>query len=260
MRAAGRLFVPLATLVVVAGAGLVHATFIGHYPFVGWVRLAWYLTYVLLLVVSAEVLGIPNIPPPQRPVLLDRGHGTGRRRDVGYPTPRGHTGTPPVRGVHLGHRRSDLHLLSASSPRRSWPGRQDATRAIVIVDGSDEIDRLRREIDRVPERPSMVVAGYTTKEMSAHRGTDLLVERCRSLAATVLVLDRVAQEDRWIIAQAGDLHSQGIRIRTLSMFYDQWLGKLPVNELERISLLFDINGLHRSATCGSSVSSTSSPP
>jgi len=31
----------------------------------------------------------------------------------------------------------------------------------------------------------------------------------------------------------------------LSLFYDEWLGKLPLSELERIALLFDINELHR---------------
>ena len=115
---------------------------------------------------------------------------------------------------------------------------------LVIVDNSEEIDRLRREIDRLPERPSTVVAGLTTTDLVGHEDSDMLVERCTALSATVLVLDRVAQENRWIIAQAGILHSRGIRVRTLTMFYDQWLGKLPVNELERVSLLFDINGLH----------------
>jgi lipopolysaccharide/colanic/teichoic acid biosynthesis glycosyltransferase len=35
-----------------------------------------------------------------------------------------------------------------------------------------------------------------------------------------------------------------VRIRTLSLFYEQWLGKLPIAELERVSLLFDIGELH----------------
>jgi lipopolysaccharide/colanic/teichoic acid biosynthesis glycosyltransferase len=34
-------------------------------------------------------------------------------------------------------------------------------------------------------------------------------------------------------------------VRTLSLFYEQWLGKLPVTELERVSLMFDIGELHR---------------
>ena len=34
-------------------------------------------------------------------------------------------------------------------------------------------------------------------------------------------------------------------MRTLSLFYEQWLGKLPLGELERVSLLFDIGEIHR---------------
>jgi lipopolysaccharide/colanic/teichoic acid biosynthesis glycosyltransferase len=63
--------------------------------------------------------------------------------------------------------------------------------------------------------------------------------------ANLLVLDREAQQREEIVTQAAELHSKGVRIRTLSLFYDLWLGKLPISELERISLLFDINEIHR---------------
>ena len=39
--------------------------------------------------------------------------------------------------------------------------------------------------------------------------------------------------------------SAGVRVRTLSLFYEEWLGKLPVSELERVSLMFDIGEVHR---------------
>ena len=34
-------------------------------------------------------------------------------------------------------------------------------------------------------------------------------------------------------------------MRTLTQFYEDWLGKLPVSELERASMLFDIGEVHR---------------
>ncbi len=37
----------------------------------------------------------------------------------------------------------------------------------------------------------------------------------------------------------------GIRVRTLSLFYEEWLGKLPVAELERVAMMFDIGEVHR---------------
>ncbi|MCX7826573.1 MAG: sulfatase-like hydrolase/transferase, partial [Verrucomicrobiae bacterium] len=39
-------------------------------------------------------------------------------------------------------------------------------------------------------------------------------------------------------------YERGVRVRTLSMFYDEWLGKLPLGELERVSLMFDLADLH----------------
>ncbi len=61
----------------------------------------------------------------------------------------------------------------------------------------------------------------------------------------MIVLDREAQADEHIVAQAALLHERGARIRTVSLFYEQWLGKLPLGELERVSLMFDIGELHR---------------
>jgi lipopolysaccharide/colanic/teichoic acid biosynthesis glycosyltransferase len=61
---------------------------------------------------------------------------------------------------------------------------------------------------------------------------------------TVLVLDRDAQVHPAVVAQAAALHEHGVRIRSLTMFYEEWLGKLPMSELERASMLFDIGEVH----------------
>jgi lipopolysaccharide/colanic/teichoic acid biosynthesis glycosyltransferase len=63
--------------------------------------------------------------------------------------------------------------------------------------------------------------------------------------ATIVVLDRAAQADETVVAQAAALHEAGVRVRSLTLFYEEWLGKLPVAELERLSLMFDIAELHR---------------
>ena len=62
---------------------------------------------------------------------------------------------------------------------------------------------------------------------------------------TLVVMNREAQASDAIVSQAARVHAQGVRIRTLSLYYDEWLGKLPLAELERIALLFDINEIHR---------------
>ena len=71
-----------------------------------------------------------------------------------------------------------------------------------------------------------------------------LSDEARRCGATVLVLGREAQGDESVVAQAATLHASGIRVRSLAFFYDEWLGKLPLGELERSSLFFDIKELH----------------
>src|SRR3546814_926020 len=63
--------------------------------------------------------------------------------------------------------------------------------------------------------------------------------------STVLVLDEVAQREPRIVEQAAVRHGQGVSIRSLTVFYEEWLGKLPISELERASLLFDSVEVHR---------------
>jgi lipopolysaccharide/colanic/teichoic acid biosynthesis glycosyltransferase len=105
---------------------------------------------------------------------------------------------------------------------------------------------LEDELNEAPERPAVVVAYLGVDEARAPNETSSpLLEIARAQRASVVVLDRHAQADETIVAQAGALHAAGVRIRTLSLFYEQWLGKLPVSELERVSLMFDIGELHR---------------
>jgi lipopolysaccharide/colanic/teichoic acid biosynthesis glycosyltransferase len=61
----------------------------------------------------------------------------------------------------------------------------------------------------------------------------------------MLVLDVGAQAEASIVGQAAHAHERGLRVRTLSLFYEEWLGKLPLSELERVSLLFDVGEVHR---------------
>ena len=72
-----------------------------------------------------------------------------------------------------------------------------------------------------------------------------LVDAVLEKRASVIVLDRTAQADDGDRRQAAVLHEAGVRIRTLVQFYEEWLGKLPVGELERASLFFDISEIHR---------------
>src|SRR5207249_3390684 len=97
-----------------------------------------------------------------------------------------------------------------------------------------------------PERNAVVVATLTPEEAhSPDAFSKPLLETVLRDRATVVVLARGAQADESVVAQAASLHEAGVRVRTLSLFYEEWLGKLPLAELERVSLMFDVGDLHR---------------
>ena len=136
-----------------------------------------------------------------------------------------------------------LSGLSGATERR----RASQDRVIAIVAG-EESERLARDMREHTERPAQLLAvAQPDDAMPTPEEAKPLALLVRAANANLLVLDRESQQREEIVAQAAELHSKGVRIRTLSLFYDVWLGKLPISELERISLLFDINEIHRPA-------------
>jgi lipopolysaccharide/colanic/teichoic acid biosynthesis glycosyltransferase len=125
----------------------------------------------------------------------------------------------------------------ASDGRR----RHEQRDRVLVVASPDAVDDLTLELDGMPERYARVVASAAAEQVGPGRLLTLAAES----RATVVVLDRAAQADETVLGQVAELHLAGTRVRTLSLFYEEWLGKLPVNELERVSLLFDVGELHR---------------
>jgi lipopolysaccharide/colanic/teichoic acid biosynthesis glycosyltransferase len=115
----------------------------------------------------------------------------------------------------------------------------------VVVGSWADAATLAVELERA-ERPATVIDVLSLEEALAGLPMrEALIESVQAGDATVVVLDRDAQLSQSIIDQVATLHERGVRVRTLSLFYEEWLGKLPVSELERVSLMFDIGELHR---------------
>jgi len=133
-------------------------------------------------------------------------------------------------------------LSTANERRRAY-----LDRVVAIVSGG-EAERLARDTKEHTERPAKLIEMVAPDAvMPTPEQPYPLAQLLSATNANLLVLDREAQQRDEIVTQAAELHSKGVRIRTLSLFYDVWLGKLPISELERISLLFDINEIHRPA-------------
>ncbi len=135
--------------------------------------------------------------------------------------------------------------VAASFLANSGRERAEARDRVVLVGRSAEAAQLREDLTLSPEQASTLVAHLDDTDASASASHRPLVDLVRDQRATVLVIDRTAQMDQSVIDQAAELHEGGVRVRTLLEFYEEWLGKLPLSELERESLFFDISEIHR---------------
>jgi lipopolysaccharide/colanic/teichoic acid biosynthesis glycosyltransferase len=120
---------------------------------------------------------------------------------------------------------------------------------VLVVGFPDEVAPVRVDLRRSPERAASIAAVVLPEEASQPHGKPAedgpLVRRADGAKATVLVLDSVAEADDSIVDQAAELHSRGLRVRSYAQFTDEWLGKVPLADLERASLLFDVGEVHR---------------
>jgi lipopolysaccharide/colanic/teichoic acid biosynthesis glycosyltransferase len=242
-----KLLAPLVTVAVVLGSEVVHALFIGDYPVSTEPRFAWILVLTALILVATYAVGVNDPVGSDGSHLLRAASAVGgsvvlvsvlQLVTAGPLVPRF------VLGVTFVVLTPALALL-ASLSQRSLEHRSEQERVIALV-GEEESERLKREMGRVPERPAYLCAVLDPLDALPYPDNPVplarLVEEHR---ATLIVLDRAAQALEEIVSQAAVLHGRGIRIRTLSLFYDEWLGRLPISELERIAILFDINEIHR---------------
>lgn len=249
MRRAARLLLYVGTAAIVLLLGKYHAANVAdpRYDFTNSFRFAWSIAYITFLCGSAYALGLPD---------LARGRRTALAIAVG-------ASASAAVAISV----AQLALGSALLPRFVVFGtavlvvpwyvvcaamssggrlRQEGRDRVVLVAGSEDAAALRADLERSPERPAKVVAFLTPDESTVTgAGIRRLTDAVLPVKATVLVLSREAQSDESIVHQAAELHERGVRVRTLSLFYEEWLGKMPLTELERMGLMFDIGELHR---------------
>jgi lipopolysaccharide/colanic/teichoic acid biosynthesis glycosyltransferase len=245
LRRGARALVYLGTAAAVLGLGKLHAAYIGNYDYTGSSRFAWSIAYIGVLCVSAYGAGLPDVVRQRSAIVASLGATAAAALGVSFLQIL--TGSAQLpRYVVLGAAALlvpwySLCALLAAGGR----ARQEGRDRVVAVVGAEEAEALSHDLSRSPERPAFLAWTLVPAEATASGERQPLVDAVESARASVVVLDRAAQSDETVVAQAARLHERGVRVRTLSLFYEEWLGKLPHAELERVSLMFDIGELHR---------------
>jgi lipopolysaccharide/colanic/teichoic acid biosynthesis glycosyltransferase len=224
-----------------------HSRYIGiPYDFRGSSRFAWALGYIFLLELTSYSVGMPDQPRSMRQAFWLSVVAVGIAV-VGVSIPQLMLGDALLpRFVVFGSAiliipwQVALNAMSRDRTRRA----QKRDR-VLLVGKEGESARFLADLSTSPEKAAQLAASLTPEQARGPEGDTTLFDSVQSAGATVVVLDSYAQADDSVVSQAAGLHEKGIRIRSLEAFYEEWLGKLPVSELERASLFFDIGEVHR---------------
>ena len=248
IRRVARPLLYLGIVAAVLGLAKIHARYIGHYVLHATQpsRLVWTIAYVGIIGVASYGAGLPDLPRSRRQAVTSS------------------IAAPIAAAVAI----SVIQLLAGDAllPRfvvfgaalllvpwnllcvaLAYGGRAQGERRdrVLLVASDSEASALRDELDTVTERPAVLVATMRPSEaLPDGPRSKPLCERVLDTRATVVVLERSSLAEPTIVSQAASLHEVGLRVRPLRLFYSEWLGKLPVSELERSSLLFDIREVH----------------
>ena len=226
-----------------------HARFIADtpYDFTGSFRFTWAIGYIGVLAVATYAVGLPDQTRSRRQALwlslVAAIAAVAVTSAVQFAV--GDALLP--RFVVFG---SALFLIpwqvAVAGIARDGRDRDEDRDRVLLVGTPAEHVRIEFDLQIAPERSAALAATLTPVEASGLEPGDLpIIDLQRATRATVVVLDRYAQAEDRVIAQAAKLHESGVRVRTLQGFYEEWLGKLPLSELERASLFFDIGEVHR---------------
>ncbi|MBK5222389.1 MAG: sugar transferase [Acidimicrobiia bacterium] len=243
-----RLLHVLAIPAVVLGLSKVHASVVAvdSYDFTSSSRLTWAAAFIVLIWVAAYAVGLPALVRTIRAaftsalvaVVIGVGGVSAAQLVLGDAL--------LPRFVVFGSALVLVPVLGAVGALGMRTMQRAAQRErVFFVGGVAEAAQLQEDLHEGLERPAVLLAAATVSELVGEGGEPSLIERLDATRANLLVLDVSAQAEPGIVAQAASGHERGVRVRTLSLFYEEWLGKLPISELERVSLLFDVGELHR---------------
>ncbi|MCU1353975.1 MAG: hypothetical protein JWM05_3184 [Acidimicrobiales bacterium] len=230
----------------VLGFGKFHAVAHG-YDYTASSRFAWSFAYIGLLGVAAYGAGFPDLRRSRR-AAYGGAVGAVAAAAAGMSAVQLVLGDALLPRLVVACSAATLVPWLVVTARLAALGatRAESRDRVVAVAAAADLAELADEVGGPMERQAALVGGLEPAEATTVSGGAPVLDLVRSTDATVLVLCRAAQLDESIVAQAALLHESGVRVRTLSLFYEQWLGKLPASELERVSLMFDIGELHRS--------------
>lgn len=135
-----------------------------------------------------------------------------------------------------------LLFLGFLYSRRDDAKEQQRVRVFCVVE-REEFEELVAQVSTYPERPCSIVGFVTPAQCAA--SPEVLSAQVQATRASVVVICGAAHGNPELLAEVRRLHRSGCRVRTVVNFYEQWLGKLPLQEISSMALMVDHSDIHR---------------
>jgi lipopolysaccharide/colanic/teichoic acid biosynthesis glycosyltransferase len=237
----------LGVLLTVLSWSKVHAARVAPepYDFTQSFRLRWAVAYIGSVCLAAYAVGLPDLPRRRLTRVVLAVGSVGLATAV-MAAAQLAIGSAVLPRFVLAASAAVLvpWLVLVSSLSSDLVDVRTARERVVLVASPAETLTVREELANRPEQPATVVGSVDPAQVVQQPGAHVL-ETASACHASLVVLSKDAQADEVLVAQASELHRRGVRVRTLNQFYEEWLGKMSISELERIALLFDISEVHR---------------
>ena len=229
---------------LVGGLAWWHATYVGEYS-LGGARAWWSALLVLLLWLTSYAAGIPDVPARFRTSAI-RSLVAALGAAAVISLLQLVVGTPLLPRLVVFLSVLGAVPIGAALTRVATGPASRLVRNVLIVAEDAVAGRLADDIELRAQKRAVVVLRTTAHQLS-DSGPSSLLALARDNGADVVVLDRTALSDSDVVLAATTLHEQGVRVRSVVAFAEEWLGIVPIYDIDAMSLLTDIGELHDSA-------------
>ena len=231
----------LALFVSLMSLGKIHAKFRGSYDLTSSGKLVWLILFVALVALTGYAFGIPERPSLRTPLqtaiiaafIPPLVVAVGQTMIGQFLLPRMVLSLSVI---------TNAAVFWIAVKFSSFAATTDARKArVLLLCDDDELATIRSDVAIHTEIPCVIFGNFDPRHIN--HDVDVL-EQIRNCDPTIVVYSVDQTAHALVSPVLRRLHAEGIRVRTTDDFYDAYLGKVPIRNLEETSLLFDVRELH----------------
>jgi lipopolysaccharide/colanic/teichoic acid biosynthesis glycosyltransferase len=221
--------------------GKLHASLRGEYDLTQSSRFGWMIAFSLIVFLVGYALGLPESPSLKGPFQT--------AIVVALIPPFVFAAVQSVIGQFVLPRFflfvsipiNACVFLCTAKVSRAVTRTSAARERIVLLCSSDEKAMVTRDVAFRTETPCLIVDHFDTEKTF---NAEDFGKRVSLYDPTLAIYASSSAADEELVKALTAIHADGVRVRDLVAFYDEYIGKVPIRELEATSLFFDVRELH----------------